>query len=106
MKDEHYDDIVRSLLYLLDPAAQSSASRCHQFMYALPLGSETPRFKFKLWILKGVTTCTTLRITGFSGYVHRSVFLELENTMFRKLFLFLSSGEGGDTYSFQFLRKP
>jgi hypothetical protein len=35
------------------------------------------------------------RITGFLDFVHRPVFLKLENTTFRKLDLFPSSGEGG-----------
>jgi hypothetical protein len=48
---------------------------------------------------------TMLRITGFSDFAHRLIFLKPENTTFRKLDLFPSSGEGGDTYSSVFLRK-
>jgi hypothetical protein len=44
-------------------------------------------------------------ITGFLEFVHRPVFYKLENTTFRKLDLFPSSGEGGDTYSVGSLRK-
>jgi hypothetical protein len=36
----------------------------------------------------------SLRITGFSDFVHRPVFQKLENTTFRKLDLFPSSGDG------------
>jgi hypothetical protein len=39
-----------------------------------------------------------LSIPGFWGFVHRQVFQKLENAAFRKLELFPSSGEGGDTY--------
>jgi hypothetical protein len=39
------------------------------------------------------------------GLVHRPVFKKRDNTAFRKLDLFPSSGEGGDTYSVGFLRK-
>jgi hypothetical protein len=35
----------------------------------------------------------------FSDFVYRPVFYKLENRTFRKLDLFVSSGEGGDTYS-------
>jgi hypothetical protein len=38
--------------------------------------------------------CITLRITGFSDFVHRPVFCRLENTTFGKLNLSPSSGEG------------
>jgi hypothetical protein len=43
------------------------------------------------------TNATTeeLRITGFFGLFHRLVFWRLENTTFRKLDLFPSSGERG-----------
>jgi hypothetical protein len=37
------------------------------------------------------------RITGFSDCIHRPVFYKLENTAFRKLDLFRSLGEGGET---------
>jgi hypothetical protein len=47
-----------------------------------------------------------LRITGFLDFVHHPVFKKLENTTFRELDLFPSSGEGRkDTYSVGFLRK-
>jgi hypothetical protein len=36
-----------------------------------------------------------LRIAGFLDFVHRPVFQKIENTTFRKLDLFPSSGEGG-----------
>jgi hypothetical protein len=51
-------------------------------------------------------TSMTLRINRFSGFVHHPDSKELEdkNTMFQKLGLFLSSGEG-DTYSVGSLRK-
>jgi hypothetical protein len=42
---------------------------------------------------------TVLTSTGFSGFIHRPIFWKLEHTMFRKLDLFPSSGEEGDTYS-------
>jgi hypothetical protein len=42
------------------------------------------------------------QIIGFLDFVHR---LLLENTNFRKLDLFLFSGEGGETYSVGFLKK-
>jgi hypothetical protein len=45
------------------------------------------------------------RITGFSDFVHRPVFKKLENTTLRKLDLFPSSGEGGNTYRVEPLRK-
>jgi hypothetical protein len=45
------------------------------------------------------------RITSFSDFVHRPVFYKLENTTFRKLDLFPSSGEGEETYSVGSLRK-
>jgi hypothetical protein len=48
--------------------------------------------------------CVILRITGCSDFVHRPIFWKLENTMFRKLDLFPSSGEGVDTYSVGSLR--
>jgi hypothetical protein len=35
-----------------------------------------------------------VRITGFLDFVHRQVFYKLENTTFRKLDVFPSSGEG------------
>jgi hypothetical protein len=38
-----------------------------------------------------------LRITGFLEFVHRPVFYKLEHTTFRKLYLFPSSGERGET---------
>jgi hypothetical protein len=41
-----------------------------------------------------ITLHKILRITGFSDFVHRSVLYKLENTMFRNLNLFPSSGEG------------
>jgi hypothetical protein len=43
--------------------------------------------------------------TGFLDFVHRPEFYKQENTTFRKLDLFPSSGEGGGTYSFRNLRK-
>jgi hypothetical protein len=43
-----------------------------------------------------------LRITGFSDFMHRPVF---ENTTFRKIYMFPSSGEEGDTYSIGSLKK-
>jgi hypothetical protein len=53
-----------------------------------------------------ICTCIDiLRITGSFIFVHRPVFLKLENTTFRKLDLFLSSGQGDDTYSVGSLRK-
>jgi hypothetical protein len=46
------------------------------------------------------------RITEFLEFVHRPVFSKLENTTFRKLDLFLSSGEReANTYSDGSLRK-
>jgi hypothetical protein len=36
----------------------------------------------------------TVRIIGFLDFVHRPVFCKLENTTFRELDLFPSSGEG------------
>jgi hypothetical protein len=36
-----------------------------------------------------------IRITGFLDFLHRPVFQRLENTTFRKLDLFPSSGVGG-----------
>jgi hypothetical protein len=42
------------------------------------------------------------RVFGLCPY---PVFYELENTTFRKLDLFPSSGEGGDTYSVWSIRK-
>jgi hypothetical protein len=45
-------------------------------------------------------------ITGFLDFFHHPLFWKLENTIFRKLDLFLSSGGGGeDTYSVGSLRK-
>jgi hypothetical protein len=41
--------------------------------------------------------CITLRFTGFLDFFHRPVFWKLENTTFRKLDLFPSSGVGGKT---------
>jgi hypothetical protein len=37
-----------------------------------------------------------LRITGFLLFVHRPVFYKVESTLFRKLDLFPSLGEGGE----------
>jgi hypothetical protein len=37
------------------------------------------------------------RITGFLGFIHRPEFSILGNTTFRKMYLFLSSGEGNET---------
>jgi hypothetical protein len=42
-----------------------------------------------------------LRITGFLDFIHRQVFLNLENTRFRKLDLFPSSGEWRKTPTHQ-----
>jgi hypothetical protein len=39
----------------------------------------------------------SLRITLFLNFVHRPIFDILENTTFRELDLFPSSGEGGET---------
>jgi hypothetical protein len=44
-----------------------------------------------------LTMCITLIITGFLIFVHHPVFEELDNTTFRKLDLFPSSGERGET---------
>jgi hypothetical protein len=43
--------------------------------------------------------CITLRITRFPDFVHRLVFYNLENTMFQKLDLFPSSGNGRKTHT-------
>jgi hypothetical protein len=40
---------------------------------------------------------TSLRVTGFLDFVHRLEVQILENTMFQKLDLFPSSGEGRET---------
>jgi hypothetical protein len=45
------------------------------------------------------------RITGFFDCVHLPVFQKLENIRFRKMDLFLSSGDIGGTYSVGSLRK-
>jgi hypothetical protein len=52
-------------------------------------------------------TIEIYRITGFLDFFHRPVFQRTENTTFRKLDPFPSSGEGGgeDTYSVGPLRK-
>jgi hypothetical protein len=42
------------------------------------------------------TTFVGFRITGILDFVHRPEFEILENTMFRKLDLFPSSGEGNE----------
>jgi hypothetical protein len=44
-------------------------------------------------------------INGFLDYFRRPVFYKIENTTFRKLDLFPSSGEGEDTYPVRLLRK-
>jgi hypothetical protein len=41
--------------------------------------------------------CITLSMTEFLDFIHRLEFEILENTTFRKLDLFPSSGEGGKT---------
>jgi hypothetical protein len=43
--------------------------------------------------------CLTLITTKLLDFVHRPDFYKPENTTFRKLDLFPSSGEGGATYS-------
>jgi hypothetical protein len=57
---------------------------------------------FRSWV-----TVVILIITVFFFFYisHRLVLCKPENTTFRKLDLFLSSGEGGDTYSVGSLRK-
>jgi hypothetical protein len=49
-------------------------------------------------------TYIILITTGFLDFVHRPEFYKQENTTFRKLDLFPSSGEGG-TYSIRNFRK-
>jgi hypothetical protein len=49
--------------------------------------------------VKSVFVCLLLRITGFLDFVHCPVFYKLENTAFRKVDLFLSSG-GGSVFWF------
>jgi hypothetical protein len=47
----------------------------------------------------------TVKIVGFLDFVQRPVSEELENSMCRKLELFPSSGERGDTYFVGSFRK-
>jgi hypothetical protein len=49
------------------------------------------------WVLVDAKWCTALRITWFFYFVHRPILWKLENTTFRKLDLFPSPDEGGDT---------
>jgi hypothetical protein len=61
--------------------------------------------KGAVFILNGSDEgCITFRITGFGDFVYLLVFQKLENATFRKLDLFPSSVEGGDTYSVGSLR--
>jgi hypothetical protein len=54
-------------------------------------------------VLKGSDDGAYHRINGFLDFFHRPVFYRLENTTFRKLDLFPSSGEGGSALVFGFV---